>query len=130
MGAAQPRLSIQGATDEILRRQGAAGARYGQLYAPPPNDIAALRQQQAAFAKTRVELDRRNSWLAIPAVAPALAVLGLEGAAMLGGSLRGRAGARRATGLSRNTSSPASTSARRGKSTGSDRPRAAPGVRN
>jgi hypothetical protein len=84
MGATQPRLSIQGATDEILRRQGAAGARYGRLYAPPPGDIVALRQQQAAFARTRADLDRRNSWMAIPAVAPALAVLGLEGAALLG----------------------------------------------
>ncbi len=88
MGASQPRLSIQGATDEILRRQ-AAGTRYGQLYAPPPDDIAALRRQQAAFADTRAELDRRNSWMSIPAFAPALAVLGLEGAAMLGARFAG-----------------------------------------
>jgi hypothetical protein len=98
MAGSQARLSIQGATDEILRRvsaraaqpqSGAAGVRYGQLYAPQPNDLEQLPRQQAAFRETAEELDRRNSWMAIPAVAPAVAVLGLEGAAALAARLMG-----------------------------------------
>lgn len=60
------------------------GARYGALYAPPPDDLAELRRQQAAFADVAREIDKQNSWLAIPALAPAALVLGLEGAATLG----------------------------------------------
>ena len=77
MGA-QPRLSIQGATDEILRRgqAGPTGATYGQLHAPPPTDLDQLRRQQHAFKQTREELDGRNWWMAVPALAPAAAVFG------------------------------------------------------
>ena len=84
MGA-QPRLSIQGATDEILRRgqAGPTGATYGQLHAPPPTDLDELRRQQHAFKQAREELEGRNWWMAVPALAPAAAVLGLEGAAAI-----------------------------------------------
>ena len=84
MGA-QPRLSIQGATDEILRRgqAGPTGATYGQRHAPPPTDLDELRRQQHAFKQAREELEGRNWWMAVPALAPAAAVLGLEGAAAI-----------------------------------------------
>jgi hypothetical protein len=59
------------------------GTWYGSLYAPPPEDVADLRRQQADFARTTREIDKQNSWLAIPALAPAGLALGLEGAAAL-----------------------------------------------
>ena len=86
--------TISDATEEILRRQRAAaapgagavpaararpgpvapgsgmGAHYAALYAPPPDDLAALRRQQAEFARTTQGLDRQNSWMAIPTLAP------------------------------------------------------------
>ncbi|HVY33330.1 MAG TPA: hypothetical protein VG960_02800 [Caulobacteraceae bacterium] len=43
-------------------------------------DLADLRRQQAQFRNTLNDLDRRNRWLAIPALAPAAAVVGLEAA--------------------------------------------------
>jgi hypothetical protein len=61
---------------------------YGALYAPPPNDLAELRRQQAEFARTTEDLDRQNWWMAIPALAPfalpaadAIAALGLRATA-------------------------------------------------
>jgi len=99
--------TISDATEEILRRQRAAaapgagavpaararpgpvapgsgmGAHYAALYAPPPDDLAALRRQQAEFARTTQDLDRQNRWMAIPALAPAAAVVGLEAAAAI-----------------------------------------------
>ena len=95
MAATPERLSISDAVEEILKRQRRAaaasqaeggrparvrprpvqpdagtGVRYGALYAPPLADLAGLRRQQAAFARTGRDLDRRNSWMAIPALAP------------------------------------------------------------
>jgi hypothetical protein len=92
-------LGIQGAADEILRRQAAAagpktGASYGRLYAPPAQNMDELRRQQAQFARTREDLDRRNSWMAIPALAPAAAVLGIEAGAALAARLAPAAVAR------------------------------------
>jgi hypothetical protein len=87
MAGNQVRLSIQGAVDELSRRKSAPvaqpGASYGQPYGPPRNHIEELRQQQAAFAATMANLDRENGWMAIPALAPAIAVLGVEGVAAL-----------------------------------------------
>jgi hypothetical protein len=54
-----------------------------RYYSPTGEDITALRQQQAAFDKVRRAESERNAWMAIPALAPAVAVLGLEGAAAL-----------------------------------------------
>ena len=59
------------------------GARYGNLHAPPPENLAELRRQQAALKRTTREISRQNSWMAIPALAPAAAVLGVEAAAAL-----------------------------------------------
>lgn len=64
-------------------------SRYGSLYAPPPDDLAELRRQQAAFGRTRRELDRQNSWLAVPALAPIATVIGFEGAATVAGRALG-----------------------------------------
>ncbi len=108
MAGTPPWLSIRDAVDEILKRQrtGASpqpspvpapiapaqpddgsGVHYGALYAPPPGDLAELRRQQAAFAQTTQDLDRQNSWMAIPALGPAAAVGGLEAAAGIAGRL-------------------------------------------
>ena len=63
----------------------AAGSSYGSLYAPPPDDLAELRRQQAEFARITREIDKQNSWFAIPALAPVAAVAGLETAAAIAG---------------------------------------------
>jgi hypothetical protein len=60
------------------------GARYGSLRAPPPGDLAKPRQEQAEFERTRRDISKENSWMAIPALAPAAVVLGLGGAAAWG----------------------------------------------
>ena len=51
-------------------------------------DLTDLRRQQAQFQNTLNDLDRRNRWLAIPALAPAAAVVGLEAAEGLLGPSR------------------------------------------
>jgi hypothetical protein len=92
LAATKTRLGVPDAIVEILRwearekeaQNGQAVAGYGQLTPPPPGDMAELRRRQAEFRETTEELDRRNSWMAIPALAPALALLGAEGAAVLG----------------------------------------------
>jgi hypothetical protein len=61
------------------------GIRYGALYAPPSNDLPSLRREQADFGQVTQDIDKQNSWLAIPALSPGALVLGLEGAAALGG---------------------------------------------
>jgi hypothetical protein len=104
MAATPARLSISDAVEEILKRQRTAaapapaavragfvqpaptqtaGIQYGALHAPPPDDILDLRRQQAAFGQTTQELDRQNSWMAIPALAP-LALPAIEGIGALG----------------------------------------------
>jgi len=77
------RMSGAGATPQ--KPQSPQGSWYGNLYAPPPDDLAELRRQQAEFARTTREIDKQNSWLAIPALAPVAAVFGLEGAAAIAG---------------------------------------------
>lgn len=63
-------------------------ARYGQLYAPPANDLSELRRQQAAFARKQHEIAWENKWLAAPALAPVIAPFLAEGgAAALGRGL-------------------------------------------
>jgi hypothetical protein len=54
------------------------GIRYGALYAPPPDDLSELRRQQAELGRVTEEIDKQNSWLAIPALAPEAVVDGLE----------------------------------------------------
>jgi len=70
-----------------------AGSRYGNLYAPPPSDLAELRRQQAEFARTTREISNQNSWMAVPALAPAAVVLGLGGVSALGPGAVGSEGA-------------------------------------
>lgn len=50
-------------------------------------DIAELRRQQAEFKNTKHAISRENAWMAVPALAPAAAVMGLEGAAYLAARL-------------------------------------------
>lgn len=71
----------------VARPTAGAGSRYGNLYAPPPDDPVELRQQQAEFRRTTDEIANRNSWMAIPALAAPVAALGLSGL----GALSGRA---------------------------------------
>jgi len=83
--APAPRRATAVATSQSVsnppsQRSREAGSRYGSLYAPPPGDLAELRRQQAEFARTTRDISKQNSWMAIPALAPAAVVLGLEGA--------------------------------------------------
>lgn len=61
------------------------GIRYGSLYAPAPtpDELAELRRQQAEFDRTARQIDRQNSWMLVPSLAPIAAVLGVEAAAAL-----------------------------------------------
>lgn len=54
-----------------------------RMYRPPDSDIAELRRQQAAFQKTERAISRDNAWMAVPALAPVVAVAGLEAAGAL-----------------------------------------------
>jgi hypothetical protein len=56
------------------------GYAYGNLQAPAA-DIRDLRRQQAEFKGVTRDISRQNSWMTVPALAPAAAVLGLETAA-------------------------------------------------
>lgn len=67
----------------------AVGSSYGRLYAPPADDLAELRRQQAEFARITREIDKQNSWFAIPALAPVAAVVGAETAAAIAGRAMG-----------------------------------------
>jgi hypothetical protein len=50
-----------------------------------------LRREQAEFREVTRALDRENSWMALPALAPAAVVMGLEGAAAIAAGLAGPA---------------------------------------
>lgn len=58
-----------------------------RMYRGSGADIAELRGRQAAFKKTERAVSRENAWMAVPALAPAAAVMGLEGAAYIAGRL-------------------------------------------
>lgn len=66
-------------------------ASYGALqgYVGSPDDLAELRRQQAEFAVVEGVIGRKNAWMAVPALAPAAVVLGLEGAAAIAARLAG-----------------------------------------
>jgi hypothetical protein len=57
------------------------------MYRGSADDIAELRRQQAEFKKTERAVGREYSWMAVPALAPVAAVMGLEGAAYIAGRL-------------------------------------------
>jgi hypothetical protein len=97
-GPASPRIHVAAHPSQSINvgvrpRQGSPPATYastgdqaqivyGALRAPAPSDqeLAELRRQQAAFANTARQIDIHNSWLAVPALAPALVALGLGAA--------------------------------------------------
>lgn len=58
-----------------------------RMYRGSDADIAELRRQQAEFKKTERAISRENAWMAVPALAPVAAVMGLEGAAYIAGRL-------------------------------------------
>lgn len=57
------------------------------MYRGSDADIAELRRQQAEFKKTERAISRENAWMAVPALGPVAAVMGLEGAAYVAGRL-------------------------------------------
>lgn len=56
-------------------------------FLPPLDDMAEFRRQQAEFAQITRDIGNRNSWFAIPALAPAAVVLGLETAGAIGAEM-------------------------------------------
>ena len=65
-----------------------------RMYRPEPDDIAELRRRQTEFTKTERAISRDNAWMAVPVLAPAAAVLGLEAAGMVAARLAPAAVAR------------------------------------
>ncbi len=68
------------------KSQPSAGSGYGKLPAAPPADRE-LRWQEAEFDRTRREIADKNSWMAIPALGPVAAALGLEAGAAIAAGL-------------------------------------------
>jgi len=64
-------------------------ATFGGLhaYSASDADMSELRRQQARFHQVMGDLDRKNAWLAVPALAPAATVLGMEGGAAVASRL-------------------------------------------
>lgn len=90
------RLSVDEATDILLAQQreaqqlrsATASTQPGSLSShPQAQSIEELRRQQAAFRAVRSDLDRENWWMAIPALAPAAAVMTAEAAAAIAGRM-------------------------------------------
>lgn len=67
-----------------------------RMYVPPADDLAQLRRQQAEFKQVTRDISRQNSWMAVPALAPAAVVLALEGGAAIAAGLAAAPQARRA----------------------------------
>lgn len=89
-GRALRRWYLRSPADIERERQAAAQNRYeayfgGSRSVSEPENLTGLRRQQAEFGKVRRQLDKENSWLAIPALAPAAAVFGLEAGVFLAG---------------------------------------------
>lgn len=84
---AQRRGAKAGAVSEPTGARAAAAPLADRMYRPPADDVAELRRQQAEFKKTERAISRDNAWMAIPALAPAAAVLGLEAAGMIAARL-------------------------------------------
>ncbi len=67
-----------------------AAARFGAaMYVPTADDddIPQLRRQQGDALRVQGDLERKNSWMAAAALAPAAALVGLEGAGALAARL-------------------------------------------
>lgn len=76
-----------GAVATTHARNAALAPLADRMYRGSDADIADLRRQQAEFKKTERALDRQNAWMAVPALAPAAAVLGLEAAGAIAARL-------------------------------------------
>jgi hypothetical protein len=101
MGMGGLRFGVNEAVEAILARKREMERAANAAASPPstnahspvrsPNlqqqSLEELRRQQAAFRKVREDLDRENWWMAIPALAPAAAVLSAEAAAAIAGRL-------------------------------------------
>lgn len=86
--ALERRGSVAGVAPKPAPAQRAAVAPLAdRMYRGSDADIAELRRQQAEFKKTEQAISRENAWMAIPALAPVAAVMGLEGAAYIAGRL-------------------------------------------
>lgn len=80
--------SNEGAARSLRQRgQAAVASLADRMYRPSADDVADLRLQQAEFRKTERAISRENAWMAVPALAPAAAVLGLEAAGMIAARL-------------------------------------------
>ena len=66
----------------------------GNMCAPPDTADPELRRQQAEFKKVVDEVSKENAWMAIPALAPVVAVGALEAAAAMSVPMIGAAASR------------------------------------
>jgi len=57
------------------------------MYRPSDEDVAELRRQQAQFKEGERAVSRENAWMAVPALAPVAAVLGVEAAGAIAARL-------------------------------------------
>ncbi|MDP3658601.1 hypothetical protein [Phenylobacterium sp.] len=81
-----PYAKMAGAQSAYNARQEEYAERHRHddgMYRPSADSVEELRRQQAAFKKTEHAISRDNAWMAVPALAPAAAILGLETAAMI-----------------------------------------------
>jgi hypothetical protein len=79
---------FQRSVEEVDReRRLTSGPRFGQIVAPPRDDLQELRLRQAEFERSRRAIADENSWMALFALGPAAAVSGLEAGAALAARL-------------------------------------------
>ena len=72
----------------VDERNGVRGVEPPQR-AQPADDLTELRRQQEAFRKVVHAESQKNSWMAIPALAPAAVIMGVEGAGAISARLAG-----------------------------------------
>lgn len=92
--ATQERRRTDVVTPVVSARSTSVEPLANRMYRGSEADIAELRRQQAEFKKTKHAISRENAWMAVPALAPAAAVMGVEGAAYLAARLAPAAAAR------------------------------------
>lgn len=73
-------LLRRGSAAAISIRTEAAPPLASRMYRPSEADVAKLREEQAAFTEVEHATSRKNAWMALPALAPVAAVMGLEAA--------------------------------------------------
>ncbi|UTP40249.1 hypothetical protein M9M90_03480 [Phenylobacterium sp. LH3H17] len=79
----------------IARRQRIVDARNGVRRAEPAQpaspaeDLTELRREQEALRKVVHAESQKNSWMAVPALAPAAVIMGIEGAGAIAARLAG-----------------------------------------